>query len=316
MNSEEGYIFHSYGKSVYLRDAIVAAHTIRRYDTHRPIALVASAEHLRLLNTWGFGDFFQKTAELPEKHCSITGVKHHLSTFLFFERSLFLDSDMIWCRNPESLWVAFSPFAYTITGQHSADVYFGSYKGFGVLKDIFLRRRQRTLRRFGLTHLNRVQSGMIYISDKLVAQRVEEQARDFLRQKDTTHFVSRKITEDRALESCEWSLAMAMTKQNLHVYPWYNGHESPQMDFLEYMTRFNSDFTSVTVRYYCNPFIHSLRGIANHFLRSLIMTIFSILPRSQDHMWVTPYAIHFGWGHQKEFWNTCAGQLFQSIKKQ
>ncbi|MDZ7682577.1 MAG: hypothetical protein U5J63_12920 [Fodinibius sp.] len=36
----------------------------------------------------------------------------------------------------------------------------------------------------------------------------------------------------RSEESCEWSMAMAMSKLDLPVYPWLQGHTSPQLDYI------------------------------------------------------------------------------------
>lgn len=218
-----------------------------------------------------------------------------------FDRNMYLDSDMIWCRDPDRLWHQFSPFGYTVTGQESADIFYGAPKGIRISKDVLLRRRQKTLKQFNLTHLYRVQTGVMYASDPELTQNVNRRAKYYLGQKDKTHFVSRKNEKGRNLESCEWSLGMAMSEMKLYVVPWFNGYESPQLDFIHDQVRYNDDFTEVYCLYYCNPFIHSLRGLNSLYLRKLILGLFSILPRSQDKMWVTPYVLHFGWSHQKEY---------------
>lgn len=315
-NRKEGYIFTSYGKSKYLRDAIVSANTIRRYDTKRPIALYCSSEHVQKIDDYGLSGVFDVVEEIDEKFQSITGFKHNLHEFMPFDRNMYLDSDMIWCRNPDRLWHAFEPFPYTITGQESADVFYGAPKNIGVMMDILLRRRQKTLKRYGLTHLYRVQTGIMYAADQEMTKKVNDLAKKYLSEQDQTHFVSRTNEAGRTLESCEWSLGMAMTKLELFVYPWFNGMESPQLDFIHGMTKHDPDFSDVQCLYYCNPFMHGLRGIPSAATRKLILNLFYFMPRSRDHMWVTPYVLHFGWSHQKSYFNAFAEDEWAKLREE
>ena len=312
----EGYIYCSYGKEKYLKSAFVSAHTVRRYDKERPIALVCSREHADLVESWGFNDFFDRIEILAEAHQSIVGFKHNLHLYMPFDYNMYLDSDMIWCRPPDSLWHGFKPFGYTITGQDSADVFYGAPKNAKIVLDLLFRRRQRTLRTFDLPHLYRVQTGIMYAADRDLTQKVNELAKNYLEQKDETHFVSRTTETGRTLESCEWSLGMAMTKLKLYVYPWFNGYESPQLDYINGMVEHDKEFTDVTVQHYCNPFIQALRGLRSKVLRNILLSIFSLLPRSMDHMWVTPYVLHFGWKHQKEYFFKFAKQQWAAHFKE
>lgn len=313
-NKSEGYVYTSYGDHNYLRDAIVSAHTIRRYDRKRPIAVYVSDEHKSLLEEWGLSHHFDVILSLNPENQSITGFKHNLHLHMPFDANLYLDSDMIWCREPDSLWDVLRPYPYTITGQNSADVFFGAPKSFGVAKDIIFRRRQRTLKRFDLSFLYRVQTGMMYNADYDTAKKVDDTAKSYLKRQAETHFISRKREKGRTLESCEWSLGMAMTKLELFVYPWFNGYESPQLDYINGMVQHDSEYEEVKVQLYCNPFIHSLRGIATPKIRRFLIGLFNFLPRSQDHMWVTPYVLHFGWGHQKKYWNMFSERTLRELK--
>ncbi len=299
----EGYLYASYGPEKFLRDAVVSAFTLKRYDTKRPVAIVCSQEHKKILASQPFRSPFDLVLDLNEKHQSIVGFKHNIHHYMPFERNLYLDSDMIWCRNPERLWLALRPYAYTITGQESADVFFGSHKNVRILMDILLRRRQRTLRRFGLSSLARVQTGVMYAADPEITHKVGNLAARLLNSKEQTHFVSRKREKGRNLESCEWSLGMAVTMLDLHVYPWFNAQESIQLDYIRPLTKANSDFSEVSCKYHCNPFVHSLRGIKSNIPRKLLFSLFRLLPRGNDHLWVTPYILHFGWKHQKQWFD-------------
>lgn len=302
----EGYVYTSYGKLKYLRDVFVTVETLRRYDDKRPVALLCSKDHIEETKRLGLDDYFDEISELSPEHQSITGFKHNLHLYMPFDRNMYLDSDMIWCRNPDKLWHDFAPYPYTITGQESADVFYGAPKNFGVMMDILLRRRQKTLKKFGLTHLYRVQTGIMYAANRDVTEKVNELAAEYLSNKDRTHFVSRTNEAGRSLESCEWSLGMAMSKLKLYVYPWFNGYESPQLDFIYGLTRYDKEFREVSCKYYCNPFMHGLRGIQSKKIRKAIRQLFSVLPRSKDHIWCTPYILHFGWSHQKIYFNEFA----------
>ncbi len=313
LKQHEGYLYTSYGTEEYLRDAVVSAATLKRHDRNRPIALVCSPQHRQQLESLSFELPFDMVIDLHQDHQSIVGFKHNLHHYMPFERNLYLDSDMIWCRNPDRVWQMLRPYPYTITGQESADVFFGSHKNIRIISDIVLRRRQRTLRRFGLSHLARVQTGVMYAADRETTRKVNELARDLLERKAETHFVSRRKEKGRNLESCEWSLGMAVSMMNLFVYPWFNGQESIQLDFIHSLTRVSDDFSEVSCKYYCNPFVHSLRGINNDTARNLLFGLFRALPRGDDHIWVTPYILHFGWHHQKPWFDRFAEREWEDL---
>lgn len=309
----EGYVYSSYGSEKYVKDAIISVLTLRRYDPIRPVALVCSHSHLKLIQNMPVENPFDMIVQMDEEHQSIIGFKHNLHLYMPFQRNLYLDSDMIWCRNPDNVWHALRPFPYTITGQESADVFFGSHKNFGIVFDILLGRRQRTLRRLSLDYLARVQTGVMYAADYAITEQVNRKASEFLDKKDQTHFISRKKEKGRNLESCEWSLGLAVTKLGLFVYPWFNAQESIQLDFIQHLTKRNRNFTSVQCKYYCNPFIHSLRGVNNQLARNFLFLLFGVLPRCRDHMWVTPYVLHFGWRHQKRYYDEFVSNEWEKL---
>jgi hypothetical protein len=296
--TREGYVFHSYGPARYVKHAVASVDTLRRYDADRPVALFCPESHRALLERKGLDARFQVINELPPKHQSIVGFKHHLDQFKPFARSLFVDADMIWCRDPDPLWHQFAAFPFTATGLQNADHFFGGPKGLGVLVDMILRRRRRTLRRFGVTHLPRVQAGMIYAQDEEATREVVERAADFLAQSDDTHFRSR-LNEGRSEETCEWSLAMAMSELDLHVFPWLQGRNSPQLDYIDALVDHDRDFRDVTYRFYTSPFVYSLRGIPNASLRDFLLGLAEQMPRMGEYVDFTPYVVHFGWLHQK-----------------
>jgi len=295
----EGYVLHSYGPERYVRHVVASVITLRRHDPDRPVALYCTPSHWEVLEHYGLDTLFDHLEELPEAHQSIVGFKHHLHRFMPYERSLFLDADMVWCRNPDPLWQQLSATPFTATGLERSDFFFGGPKGFGVIADFLLDRRRRTMRRFDLTHLPRVQAGMIYSHDQDLTARVSETASSFLAQHAQTHFRSR-LKEGRSEESCEWSIAMAMSKLQLPVFPWFQGFNSPQLDFIEGLTQYDSDFEQVTCRYYTDRFVHGLRGIAHPWLRDRLVQFFSSLPGRGDVMNVTPFVLHFGWLHHKQ----------------
>lgn len=312
-DEKEGYVFNSYGQSKYLRDAVVALDSIRRYDKTRKVALYCCKDHKKLLREYNLESHFDIVEELEPENQSITGFKHNIHKFMPFDKNLYLDSDMVLCKNPDRLWQSLSPYGYTATGQDSADVFFGATKGFGVLLDIFFRKRQRTLKRFKFSHLYRIQSGLIFAKNRELAENIDILATKYLNAKDETHFVSRKNEKGRSLESCEWSIAMAMTKLELYVYPWFNGYESPQLDYISGFTIHDDDFKNVKCLYFSNPFVYSLRGLKAGFARSFFLSIFELFPRGKDHMYVTPYFLHFGWKHEKSLHDAFAKKRWDEI---
>lgn len=297
--NREGYVFHSYGPDRYVKHVVASVSTLRRYDSERPVALFCPEHHRALLRRRGLDRYFDVLEHLPSEHQSIVGFKHHLDRFKVFDRSLFVDADMIWCRTPDRLWQQFSAFPFTATGLQNADHFFGGPKGLGVLYDMLLRRRQRTLDRFDLTALPRIQAGMIYAQDDDCTRRVVEAASEYLDRVDRTHFRSRLKSEGRSEETCEWSLAMAMRKYELHVFPWLQGRNSPQLDYIDGLVDHDPAFRDVTYRYYTSRFVYSLRGIGIPWLRNLLFGLAEAMPRMGEYVEMTPYALHFGWLHQK-----------------
>ena len=210
------------------------------------------------------------------------------------------------CKDPQNLWNNFSTFDFTITGTLVSDVYFGAPKGARVLLDILLRRRQRTLKRFGLSYLSRVQSGIMFAQDYETTKQVCLLAAEMLDRKQETHFRSRKMEQGRTMESCEWSLAMAMSKLNIPIYPWLQGHNSPQLDYIEDLTEHDDEFMYVNCMYYCDDFTYSIRGLKSVRMRRFLISILSLFSGKTDYLMTTPYCLHFGWYHQKKPFYTFA----------
>ena len=92
---------------------------------------------------------------------------------------------------------------------------------------------------------------------------------------------------------------MAMSKLNVPVYPWMQGHNSPQIDYIEDLTEHDDDFQYVSCKYFCNDFVYSLRGLKSVGFRKFMIKIMSLIPGKGDYLFTTPYCIHFGWYHQK-----------------
>lgn len=312
-HGQEGYVYVSYGKVKYLTHAVASALTLRRFDKERPIAIVCTKEHLDVLDKEGLNELFQVRHEILPENASIVGFKHHIHKFLFFEKNIFLDSDIVWCKHPDNLWLALEPHPFTITGIQVSDNFFGAPKGAGVLKDILLRRRQRTLNRFGLTYLSRVQSGVMYARDPELTQKVAELAQDMLANIDKTHFQSRLKESGRNMESCEWSLAMAMSKLDVPVYPWLQGQTSAQLDFIDNYTTYDKDFKKVVCKYYSDPFVYNLRGLKIDWLQKFLTKTLSLIPGKGDYLNVTPYCLHFGWLHEKQPFLDFAEQEWEKL---
>lgn len=309
----EGYVYNTYGKKKYLKHAIASVTTLRRYDDIRPVALFCSQEHAALIENLKISHLFTHIFLLPDENQSITGFKHFVFKFMPFDKNLFLDSDIIWCRDPDSLWKSLSSFDFTITGNQISDIFFGAPKGISIAKDLLLRRRNRTLKRFGLTYLSRVQSGMIYASDPEKTEKVCRLSQKMLIERHKTHFRSRKEEDGRTEETCEWSLAMAMATLKIQVYPWFFGYESPQLDFIEEYTKYDNDFRHVECLLYSDRVTYNLRGLKMKWLRKLLVKLISLIPGRGDYMMVTPYCLHFGWYHQKKLFNLFSEKLWKDL---
>ncbi len=309
---EEGYVLHTYGPETYVRHAVASVVTLRRHDAARPVALYCPPAHRQALERHGLDTRFALIEDLPEAHRSIVGFKHHLHRFMPFARTLFVDADVVWCRPPDSLWRQLLAYPVTATGLDRADFYFGGPKDFGVLIDMLLNRRRRTMRRFGLTYLPRVQAGMIYAQDRPLLEEVCATASTYLDRRRETHFRSR-LHEGRSEESCEWSLAMAMSRLGLQVFPWYQGYNSPQLDFIEDWTDYDPDFEHVACRYYCDRFIYELRSLPGKRARRFFLRFFSTLMRRSDYLEATPFALHFGSLHHKQPFNDFSARTWARL---
>jgi len=293
---EEGYVFHTYGREAHLRYAVASLQTLRRHDRNRPVALFCSRLHRDLLRERQLDRLFSPVEVLPEKHHSIMGFKHFLHRFMPFERNLYVDADMVWCRNLDLLWHQLSVYPFTVTGLDRADLYFGGPKNLGVFLEYLRNRRGRTMARFGLTYLPRVQAGMIYARDAGVTQSVCEQAAGLYARRGETHFRRSEVPSE---ESCEWGLAMVMAQNAIPVFGWYQGYNSPQLDYLPGLTTYTGDFENVQCKYFCDRFIYEIRGLKNLRMRDFFTALFSRLLRRQDYFMVTPFALHFSWNHAK-----------------
>lgn len=311
-----GYVYTTYGHPKYLKHAVASVVSLRRYDKERPVALVCEEKHKKILEEHDLSEIFDVIHVMAADRASIVGFKHNIQDYMFFEKNIFLDSDIIWCKNPDLLWKSFKPYPFTITGTQVSDNFFGGPKNIGILGDIILRRRQRTLNHFGLTYLSRVQTGIIYAEDYNLTKKVCELAQKMLERKDETHFRSRTLEQGRSEESCEWSMAMAMSKLDLPVFPWLQGHTSPQLDYIEDLTSHDDDFEYVVCKYYADKFVYNLRGLKTKWLRRLLISLLSLIPGKGDYLRTTPYCLHFGWYHQKQPFYEFSERTWNALKKE
>lgn len=312
-NKKEGYVYSSYGDEKYLRHVVASVHTLRRYDQERPVTIYCSNEHIQSLEKSGLAEMFDQILFLPEENRSITGFKHNVYLFMPYENNLYMDSDIIWCKDPNPLWDKLNTYRFTITGNQIADGFFGGPKGAGIVADVIFQRRKKTLDRFGLTYLNRVQTGLMYAADEDIAKQVCQSASDFLSKRDETHFRSRKSETGRTQETCEWSLGMALSKLNIPILPWLNGYESPQLDFIDDYTKHDKVFETVECTLYNDRFVYDFKAIRSKWFRNLLISIFSLVPGKGDYMKVTPYCLHFGWYHQKQPFYDFADHVWEKL---
>lgn len=310
MSQSQGYVLHIYGGEKYVHHAVASVVTLRRYDRNRPVALYASEEQISLLTETGLSVHFSVLLPLPAEHHSIVGFKHHLHLFRPFEKCLYVDADMVWCRNPDPLWSQLSGFTFTVTGIERADIFFGAPKGFGILSHILTDRRSKTMKLFDATYLPRVQAGIIYSAEEGITRQVCTEAGSLLARRAETHFGSR-LSEGRSEESCEWSLALAMSRLDLPIFNLFQGQNTAQIDYVEGLVQHDEDFESVSCLYFIDRLVHGFRGIRNPKVRKLLTRIFFAFPGRGDHMWVTPFVLHFGWLHHKQPFYDLADRIWE-----
>jgi D-ribose pyranose/furanose isomerase RbsD len=311
----EGYIYNSYGKIDFLKYVFASVVTIRRYDKTRKIALYCSKDQKTFIEENGLTHWFDVLNILDDPYQSITGFKHNLHLFCPFDHNLFIDSDILWLKNPDQMWGILANFGFAVTGLEVADSYFGAPKNLKVIVDILLQRRKKTLHKFGLTQLSRVQSGVMFVKDVNLAKEINEKATYFFKNMNQTHFQSRLKEKGRNEESCEWSLGMALSYFKISVFPWFWSENSIQLDFIDDYTKYDENFERVACLFYFNPFIYSFRGLKNKLLRTFLHKLFSYFPGKNDYAWVTPYCLHFGWFHQKEPFKRFADKIWIDILK-
>ena len=87
---------------------------------------------------------------------------------------------------------------------------------------------------------------------------------------------------------------MAMSTMRIPIFPWFQGYDSPQLDFVEGLTDFEPAFRQVVCKLYCDRVVYSLRSLASRPLRDALLTVFTSIPGKGDFMEVTPFMIHFG----------------------
>lgn len=309
----EGYVYNSYGKIDYLRHVLASVYSLRRYDQKRQVALFCDQYHEAILRKYNLSHWFDVIEPLSPLHRSIIGFKHNIEKYMPFDSNLFLDSDIIWCKNPDELWKTLSTYSFTITGNLKSDIFFGTYKDFRVLGDLLLNRRRRTLNRFGLTYLSRVQSGMIYAGNYATTKSVCQLADMYMKKKDDTHFRERILPDGSTEESDEWGFAMAMSRMNLPVIPWFQAEFSPQLDFINSYVKFDPEFKKVRYLYYNSRIMNDLRGIRSERVRNAMKRFLHVFPGVGDHSWVTPFSLHFGWKHEKMPFEKFAQNVWQII---
>ncbi len=292
--ADEGYAFHAYGDERYLRHAVASVWSLRRHDARRPVALYGPPEHAAILHRHGLDRLFDRIEDLPEAHRSILGFKHHLHRFMPFGRTLYPDADIVWCRSPDGLWKQLAAYDFTSTGDPEADVWFGAAKDARVVLDLLLRRRRRTLRRFGLTYLPRVLTALVYAQDRAVTEAVCETAQGYFRQRHRTHFVSRLGESGRTLESCEWSLALSMSAHGLPVFPWHRGEDSPLLDYYPHTTRHDPDFEHVRYALWRDRFLYDAQGLPSPAARAALTAAVRRISGRGERVAVAPLALHFG----------------------
>ena len=314
-NTSEGYVLHTYGSERHLQRAVASAATLRRYDIHRPIALYCPRRHRQLLERHRLEELFHVIEPLPSEHRSTTGFKHHLYAFKPFQRSLYVDANVAWCRDPEPLWTRLRTYDFTALGLDRAGALFAARRGLQGFGDLLINRRDRTLRYFGLSHLPEVDTGLVYAADDALTEQVCEAAAHFLSRQGETHFRS-YYGDGNPGEACAWSLAMAFSRLEIAILPKFDAYNSPQLNFEKGTTDFDPRFDHVRCRYYSSRMRRAARGAGSTPLRNALDFLASKLPGGSDYLEVTPYTLHFGGMDRRSPFDEFTARVWSALVKQ
>jgi hypothetical protein len=104
-----------------------------------------------------------------------------------------------------------------------------------------------------------------------------------------------------------------MRELDLHVFPWLQGRNSPQLDYIGALVDHDPEFEDVTYRFYTSPFVYELRGIPNETLLNTLLGVAERMPRMGEYVEFTPYVLHFGWLHQKAPFNDFAERVWARL---
>ena len=114
-----------------------------------------------------------------------------------------------------------------------------------------------------------------------------------------TGFIAGAMTE-KLLSGPVIFLSHLWQQGSRHTSFLYIHSMDAQLDFIDALTTHDRDFTTVRCRYYTVPFIYNFRGLPVDWLRDTLLTMAEWSAGLGDYMEVTPYALHFGWLHQKQ----------------
>lgn len=106
---------------------------------------------------------------------------------------------------------------------------------------------------------------------------------------------------------------MALSMLRLPIFSWFQGYDSPQLDFIEGLTDYELAFRQVVCKLYCDRFVYSLRSLASQRLRNTLLAVFSSIPGKGDFMEVTPFIIHFGSPRYKEVFTNFADWVWRDL---
>jgi hypothetical protein len=97
------------------------------------------------------------------------------------------------------------------------------------------------------------------------------------------------------------------------VFPWLQGRNSPQLDYIDTLTTHDPDFNEVSYRLYTNQFVYSLRGLSHLSVRNALFGMAEAVPGIGEYMEFRPYSLHFGWLHQKETFHDFAERTWSRL---
>ncbi len=209
----EGFLTIAYGAKEYIRMARALALSYQRFNPSRPIAVVTDERNIKNLR-----DFFDIVIPLKSEYGNGVVQKLHMDLYSPFEKTVFIDSDCLFYKDPQLVWNSYNQGDFSMRGWR----YLTGYSEYEQ-KDpyLFLDNVGATLRKRGLSRFPHFNSGVMGFAKN---SKVFELSREIYRDAGGLGFTKFK----NAPLADEPVFALAMEQLSVELMPWdnVNGQET------------------------------------------------------------------------------------------